>query len=219
MNQNIEKLCLQVLKDAPFTENNEPSDPDICSWNQKKYPELKPLKISEKTDSAPRRSPNPCIKEAKPLNVESHFQSPSQSPVVSKTPTAISSLKRNFYIKKLAVHKFSKDFSIPASPEPRLHRLDLLERAKPATKSIYLNNSAFKKLKFKKILKEKPYQYSFNFTNSKIIEYIGKIKSPCLDVKRTHTLVNKLPLSNAQTLEELLDLTKLIKNNRKYLKN
>lgn len=219
MDSNTETLCLQLLQNDQFIENSEnlDLDPDICSWNQKKYPELKPVRLADKQEKLSHKlSPQSFKKPSKHLSIERDSLTPCINRFTSHTPTGISQLKQNFYVKKLKNHDFCKN---SASPEPRLGK-NFHEIVKNSNKSNYLNylnGYTIKKIKFKKMKKEKPHQFSFNFTNNKVLEFLSKIKSPCLDVKRTHTLNNKLPLSNAQNLEELLNLTKMSKI-RKYFK-
>ena len=218
MDSNIETLCLQLLENDQYCDpENLDLDPEICSWNKKKYPELKPVRLGDKQEKfSPKLSPQAFTKPCKNFNLDRDSQVPCINRYASNTPTAISQLKQNFYVKKLVNHDFCKN---SASPEPRLAK-NFHEIGKISNKSNYLNylnGYMIKKIKFKKMKNEKPYQFSYNFTNSKVLEFLSKIKSPCLDVKRTHTLNNKLPLSNAQNLEELLNLTKMSKI-RKYFK-
>lgn len=215
--ETIESSSIQALKNEPYQEFFENADPNICSWNHKRYPELKPITSSSKSSSMHQRfSPRSCPKGAKLSTSEKEPYNISIYTPVCNTPTLNSFTKvKPFYYKKLVNKGFSTS---TASPDPFFNR-EFQESPKLVKYMNYLNNYTIRKFKAKRISKDKNCSGEMVFgLKNRIFEALNKVKPPSLDSKKTQILQNKLPLSNAQTLEELLSSTKIKKINKKYLK-
>lgn len=215
--ETVESSSIQALKNEPYQEFFANADPNICSWNHKRYPELKPITSSSKSSSMHQRfSPRSCPKGSKISTSEKEPYNISICTPVCNTPKLYSFTKvKPYYYKKLVNKGFSTS---TASPDPFFKR-DFQESPKLVNYMNYLNNFTMRKLKSKRIKKEKNNSADVVFgLKNKIFEVLNKVKPPSLDSKKTQILRNKLPLSTAQTLEELLSSTKIKKINKKYLK-
>ena len=125
----------------------------------------------------------------------------------------IGALRRKFKPNKSIMH--AKNVN---TPEPYLFN-KRKESPSILKNSNYLNNLTLKKFKLKTLPKMKPAdQNSMNISMPRHIEFFSMIQSPYIQNRKSPILSNKLPLSTAQTLEELLRNTKILKINKKCMK-
>lgn len=211
-----ESTSIQALQNEPYLDSIDQSelDPDVCSWNKKLYPKDKLDNISGKLKPISlRSSPKSCPKPSKSLNMEKEPYFMNINNLITNSPTNCSG-KRNLSIirSKNLVEKKKL-----ITPEPCLVK-NFQDSPKVVKYSNYLNQLAVRKLKLKQMIKTKPQGSKgfMNFGNNKMLEMFLKANSPYGEPRKTPVLQNRLPLSTAQTLEELLQNTKIQKINKKY---
>jgi len=213
-----ELSSVQALKSRLDHEYFENDDPNICSWNKKRYPDLKPIARASNHSSHYKRSLHmSCPRAGKTeLSKKDPCYLSICSPVCNTPQIRSLVAAKPFSSKKVAYRgcntnscspdlTYIKDFQDPSKTKPKYFE--------------HLNNLALKKLKANRTNKEKSVsgEYGFGF-NSRVFEILNGVNSPGLEIKKTPFLQNKLPLTTAQTLEELLKFTKVKKINKKYLK-
>lgn len=211
-----ESFSIQALRNEPYQDSSEnlDLDPDICSWNQKRYPTLKPFTLSPKLKpTILRSSPKSCPKPTKKLIPDKESFTLSINTLFSKTPK-LNSNSRNKSISKSNTKKL-KNFT----PEPLFFK-----QSQDSTKIIkysnYLNSLMVRKLKLRQInkLKQAENKTMASASNYKALEMLFKNSSPYSDQRKTPLLRSRLPLTTAQTLEELLKNTKVQEINKRFYK-
>jgi hypothetical protein len=216
MEESKEIFSLQVLQNQPFDDSVDISslDPNLCSWNQKRYPELKSQNFSAKLKPINSRvSPKSCPKAVKNTHGEKEVYNISANAIYSQSPGPSSSLRGNFKANNSIL--YTKNVK---TPEP-FPMKKFSETPKNMKGSKNLNSITLRKFKLKLLHKMKPLdQASLNLSNPKYLEFFSQIKSPYIQHRKSPIISNKLPLSTAQTLEELLRNTKIHEINKKYLK-
>ena len=216
MEGSKEIISLQVLKNQSYDDsiNTSGLDPNICSWNQKLYPELRSPNYSEKLNPIePRTSTTSCLKPYKFPYVEKEPYNLSITPIISHSPIPIGGLRRKFKPNKSIMHTKNAN-----TPEPHLFN-NRKESPNILKNSNYLNNLTLKKFKLKTLPKMKPADKNLmNISMPRHIEFFSMIQSPYIQNMNSPIFSNKLPLSTAKTLEELLRNTKILKINKKCLK-
>ena len=217
-----ESTSIQALQNEPYQDSIDHSelDPDVCSWNKKLYPDSKLINLSGKLKPISLRScsPKSCPKPSKRWNIEKKEPySVNVYTLLANTPTHGLRI-RNFSItgQKILPENNKKKLN---TPEPCLLKISQ-DSPKIIKYSNYLNHLAVRKLKLKQMIKPKPQGSKgfMNIENSKMLEMFLKAHSPHGEARKTPGLQKRLPLSTAQTLEELLQNTKIGKLNKKYYK-
>lgn len=212
-----ELSSVQVLNSGIKQDLFENDDPNICSWNQKRYPDLKPIaRASNYSSLYQRSSQQSCPRPVKTQLSEKDPYYLSICTPACNTPQNISlSTAKQFNSKKFSNRGYNTN---ACSPDLTFSK-DFKDPSRNVKYFSNLNNLTLKKLKSKRTDKGKNVsgEFAFGF-NSRVFEILNTVKSPSLEVKKTPFLQNKLPLTTAQTLEELLKFTKIKKINKKYLK-
>lgn len=211
-----ESFSIQALRNEPYQDSSEnlDLDPDICSWNQKRYPIIKPFNLSTKLKpTIQRSSPKSCQKPTKKSSPDKETFTISINTLFSKTPK-LNSQSRNRSISKSNI---KKDKNLTPEPFFLKHSQD---SPKIIKYSNYLNNLVVRKLKLKQInrMKQVDNRTMANICNYRALEMLFKNSSPYADQRKTPVLRNRLPLTTAQTLEELLKNTKVQEINKRFYK-
>ena len=211
-----EIISLQVLQNQSYEDSIDISERDsnLCGWNQKLYKELKSPHNSEKLKPIYSRTiPKSCPRPLKSGQVEKEPYNISISPIFSHSPVPSAGMRGNFKPNKSIMYSKNANTPQPYLFNKRQESPNILRSSK------YFNNLTLKKFKLKNLRKMKPIDQSLmNYSMTKYIEIFSMMQSPYIKNGKSPILSNKLPLSTAKTLEELLRNTKFHKINKKYSK-
>ena len=195
-------------------------DPDVCSWNNKKYPSLKLTEgylqrgLSEKEEKMQERS----IIKIKPQKLKLFAISPEINNInindiisrsSSKEHTKLKTTPKNINLKKYI--KIPKKFE-----QYDIANYERSQSPNYENNSKVLNKSLTRRYKCRSVLKEKPCSKTNFFFQlkseapEKFAEIFNRIRSQSPDSRRqTPYIQNKLSIYTAKTLEELLANAKL----------
>lgn len=199
-------------------------DPDVCSWNKKKYPSIKDVQefkdeplFSNDTETAPKFRKQSGSKYLKKFSIKPEMNQVSIAKYIIRAPSPEpdqSPFKTKFSVKSASIIKRNGKKNVSLNALIDFSNNNLVKPCYTCKLSNLRKNQPMKKSITRACSKEKSNIQSRMFFGGnsdapdKISEILTKARVQSPSISR-YTLKNKLPIYAAKTLEELLANSKL----------